>query len=350
MTLSCLFLGDMHLDGMTADLGTHANRLQIAEYARAEGWAVRNGIDTVIYLGDVCNRGVMSYEAHGLLCVLWEKHPHLKRHVIIGNHDYLEHGKHSLTLIKIMSEQGAFGGNLKVYDEPTQVTLSGVRVNMLPYPYPNMDVEFSTANCINVSHFEVKGATRDNGGKSNGKLTVLPDTVWVMGHLHTSQDVGLVHYPGTLYQRNFGESLPKSFTHLRARISHHGQLQVKLNRIPVEPDFRLVNLNIETKADLKKITSNVLHKHKLFVSAAVRLPDNFLAQHPNVLRQDNYKTGKERDAFVNSQIITNQTCEQDDPYDSLPDYLEAKHGHLNKRQVARATDIMQEIQSKLTSP
>lgn len=353
--LNVAVIGDLHLDGMTADLGPDANRLQVAEVGKAEAWAVRNGIDEIWYVGDLSNGVVMSYDAHELLWAQWRLYPHLRRRVIVGNHDFEELGRHSLRLLKKMAEHGNLP-NVFIYDEPTREVLDGVPVNFLPYPYPYLqpDQKVCTKNAINVSHFEVGGAVRDNGSVSRSDTDV--EGTWIMGHLHTPQDLGApkgkpnstrrVHYVGTLYQRNFGESLPKSFTHLQARM-HEGKLQTKLRRIDHDPAFKLINLDVQTAADLKKVTRNPLHKYKLFISAAVKVPDQFLADHPNVVRDQRYRNKRERDVLVEQKMVVSQECAQDDPFDSLGDYLEVRHPELTKAQRQRALKISEEIRAGL---
>lgn len=350
--LSALLIGDLHLDGMSADLGTEANRLCVREVAKAEAWAVRQGIDEIWYLGDVCNKTSMSYEAHELLVDQWSLYPHLRRRVILGNHDFAEVGSHSLRLLEKMVDKGTLP-TVTIYTRPVTEIIGGVRVNFLPYPFPNIDPEdmpegFDLEDAVNVSHFEVKGSKRDNGSPSGAKATVAKDCLWVMGHLHTPHDVGNVHYVGTLYQRNFGESDEKSFTHLKARIVDK-EFEYKLNRVPHEAAFKLINLNVEQTSDFQKVTNNPLHKYKLFISAAVRLTDKFLVDHPNVVRHDSYRTAKERDALIHQRIILTQTCEHDDPFE-FEDYLDTKHDYLTDSQRKRATQIMTELRGRLEAP
>lgn len=349
--LNVVLIGDLHLDGMTADLGPEANRLQMAEVARAEAWAVRNDVDEVWYLGDVCNKSLMSYGAHELLLDQWSLYPHLKRRVILGNHDFDEVGAYSLRLMDKMVDQML--PHVRIYTRPETEVIGGVTVNFLPYPFPDVDPEdmpdgFDLEDAVNVSHFEVKGSKRDNGSAGTSKQTVAKDCLWVMGHLHTPHDVGNVHYVGTLYQRNFGEDLVKSFTHLKARIKDK-EFEYKLNRIPHDAAFKLINLDVERIADLNKVTGNPLHKYKLFISAAVRVPDQFRVDHPNVVRDDSYRTTKERDALINQRVILNQTCDQDDPFD-FADYLDVKASHLTDKQRKRADQIMTEIRGVLEAP
>ena len=339
---SAVVIGDLHLDGMQADLGEEANRLQIREIGKIEAWASANSISHVIYLGDICQRTTMSYEAHKLLHAQWSKNTHLKRHVIIGNHDFAENGVHSLTLLKDTILPAL--PHVFVYDSMTTVVIEGVQVNFLPYPYPDIEWDGDLENSINVSHFEVKGSIRDNGSSSSSKKGVMSNSVWMMGHLHTPHDVGNVHYVGTPYQRNFGESLPKSFTWLRARMNK-GVLQTKIERVPLDPTFKLITLDIQSDEDLQAITDDPLNKYKLVISQAVSLTDNFLAKHPNVVRHDGYRNQKEREMMLSS-IDISQIVDQGNPYD-IEDYVESKYPDSTEKQKLRAKQIVNEIKAEL---
>lgn len=340
--LSAIAIGDLHLDGMLNDLGDDANRLQIAEVAKAEAWAVRNGIDHVFYLGDICNKSVMSYDAHERLVNLWRTNTHLRRHVILGNHDVAERGVHSLRLLERMAEFD-FDGSVKVYTKPTQVEISGINVNFLPYPYPNSDIDLDLRNAVNVSHFEVSGSLRDNGtANTSAKMKVIRDSnVWIMGHLHTPHDVGNVHYVGTLYQRNFGESANKSFTWLRAKLNN-GVFKYKLERIGVTPSFRLVNVDIERVEDLQSLQQVQGVFYKLFVKRGVVIPDNLLACYPNILRVEYYVSATERDVLVANAVIRQSDVTVSHIFDTVEDYLR-EHHQLNEVQLKRAVSIINEI-------
>jgi hypothetical protein len=341
--LNVVSVGDLHMDGMSADLGPDANRLQVAELAKVEAWAVRNGVDEVWYLGDIGNKAIMSYDAHELLLTQWSLYPHLTRRIILGNHDWDEDGRHSLRLMKKVIDCGLLP-HVIIYETPTREIIGGVPVNFLPYPYPDVDTKFKTAGAVNVGHCEVKGSTRDNGSRSCSKVELDDRGFWVMGHLHTPHDVGdWCHYVGTLYQRNFGESLPKSFTHLQARVKD-GRLQKKVRRIPHTPAFTLTNLDVQSLADLKKVDNNPLHLFKLFVSAVVKVPEQFLTDHPNVVRHQPYKNKRERDALIEERIALTQDHEDDDPFENLEEYLKVKQG-LEGKQLKRALRINDEIRA-----
>ena len=128
MMLNAVLIGDLHLDGMAAALGADANRLQVAEVARAEAWAVRNGVNHMVYLGDVSDRHTLSYDAHCRLVELWRTNTHLRRDVILGNHDFAENGVHSLSLLQRMAETD-FEGSVHIHTEPTQLFPTTVGIN-----------------------------------------------------------------------------------------------------------------------------------------------------------------------------------------------------------------------------
>ncbi len=337
--LNVVVIGDLHLDGMNDDLGEEANSLIMAEVEKAEAWAVDNGVPEIWYPGDVCNRPVLSYDAHLKLRTTWRKRKLIRR-VIPGNHDFREMGHHSLLLLDKLDIP-----NMHVYATPTQVEVGGIPVNFVPYPYGVEEpCELDPDDCINVGHFEVAGATLDNGHPGRGKRGVPKGTKWVLGHLHTPHDVGDVHYVGTLFQRNFGEKLPKSFTHLRARYRNN-ELEWKLDRVENDPDFKLITLEIESQKDLEQVNHNQLNRYKLVVSKSVTLTDTFMSSHPNVVRQDSYKTKLEKQLLTSDAIMSQVMT--DEGWLDYQDYLRQYHSHLDKKQMKMADRVMTEIISEL---
>src|SRR6185437_4516379 len=106
--------------------------------------------------GDTCQNARMTYESHVAMIRLFNQHPDLMFHIILGNHDM--RGKdwragHSLELLML-----ARLPNVHVYVEPTNVKIEGARVRFLPYPFSNFD-----KSALNVAHIDVKGAKHENG-------------------------------------------------------------------------------------------------------------------------------------------------------------------------------------------
>lgn len=339
--LDCIVIGDLHLDGMR--FLPNGNELIINEVRKAEAYAIRNEISTVIYVGDISDKPTLSYDAHERLLDLWGNNQDLlTRHIIIGNHDFSQSGKHSLTILKKAFENTS----VHIHDAEETVEIGGVPVNFLPYPYPKQETSLDLHNALNISHFEVNEAKRDNGSVSNSKTVIPENTRWVMGHLHTPQDVGKVHYVGTLFQRNFGESLPKSFSRVKARIKD-GKLQVKYTRIPNKPAFELRNCLIEKQSDLDLIPNDPSIFCKLLVSAKVHIPADFLAGRPNCIKLQLFNTKSERAALINDTVIQEVSVAETDVFSALPDYLERYHPDLSKEETNRLFSIVSQIQENL---
>ena len=335
--MKAIFITDLHLDGMNSALGASANTLIMNEVARVEAWALRNGIDNIFYLGDIGNTPELSYEAQQLLIRQWAFHSdYFTRYIISGNHDYAEDGVHSLSVLQEAVDKGMFGDRVRIYTKPAKLKIEGLKVQLLPYPY----TEASPDAQLVLGHFAVSGSQRDNGMVITDGVEPLPKATYVCGHLHKPHSVGKVRYPGTLFQRDFGASLPKSFTYLEAEVEgKHADIQ--LHVVPHEPAFTLTNLIVETAADLKLVDDNPLHKFKLFLSAAVRLPENFLLNHPNVIRHDTYKSKRELKVKVAHDKVEDDDVALDDPFAGLPEYFESTD--IEPGVLKRALDIADEI-------
>ena len=332
-------IGDLHLDGMM-DLGLEGNEKVIKEVQRVQNWCLDNGVFNIILLGDVCDKPILSYEAHRLLMETFARFKDMTYYIILGNHDWRSNGNHSLQLLESFYKNS---DNVHIITEPTQHLFGKVKVNFLPYPYPNKKCDLDLKNAINVAHFEVEGSTRDNGSLNDGGAKVPKGTTWLMGHLHTPHDVGGVHYVGTLFQRNFGESLPKSFSFIQAKMSS-GQLTTKIRRVNHEPLFKLINKDIVEQDDLTSITSNPNHLYKLTVAANVILPPTFLLGRPNIVRTQVYKNKAEKALLLSDYIIIEQSDGSDDydVHEGLDDYLESQG--LEESEIARCHELIQQLE------
>ncbi len=291
-------IGDLHFNKLDS-LIPNASELVCSSVARVLNYALDKGIRDVVFYGDICEKPRMSYEAQCLFykLLLRERYSELKFHFILGNHDFAEDGTHSLQVLDVISS--AIGKGIQVYTQPTRTTLRGVSFNFLPYPHTT-----TTKNAINVGHFEVKGSLRDNGRKIDDGVDT--QHVTLMGHLHTCHSVRNTHYSGTLYQTNFGESLPKSFHHVTAE-SHRPE-DVNIINVPFSPPFRLLNLTVTKASDLNGLddpSKGTLYK--LFLKDGVDLDvGKILDTYPNIVRHNTFKNKKDL------ELMTTQSWEFDD--------------------------------------
>lgn len=334
-------LGDLHLDKLDG-LFANANELLFNEWSKSADYALEQEIKELIILGDVADRSRLSEEARVTLQdFLYKYDSKLNIRIILGNHDVEHEGMHSLEAIANMVKNGAFK-SVKVYTKPKQLVLGGVPVNFLPFPHSS-PIPYKGMQTLNIVHLERPGALRDNGTSIDADHGVKDesDHIFVSGHLHTPHEVGNTHFVGTLYQTNFGERLPKSFT-VGKVVAEGKQLRCKLIRVPNDPAFKLTMLKVESVNDLKKITNNPLHLFKVVVKRGVELPYDVGAKHPNVVNSiATYKTEKEATAIL-------QDSEVQIKFDLLDRLTqELKERGLSKEQAKRGKQIVEEIQSNL---
>lgn len=291
MSVEGVFIGDLHLDGLRKLFPDNHLDLQMAEFRKPLRYAVELGLNFVILGGDISHNTRLSYEAQmAFLEVLHEYDGTLDIHVILGNHDVRNKDLHSLQPLVQLCRMEKFR-TIYIYDRPNRIQLDGTVINFLPFPYDCPP--FSLGPTVNIGHLETTGARRDNGQRiTKGWRPTRDQDIWLMGHLHLKQKTGNVWYPGTLYQMNFGEPLPKGWMHFILD-TRNNQIDADITWIQNEPAFRLVNLSIEVEADLDKIESNPLHRYKLWLKSGVVLPPGFLTAHPNVYNVVGYKHRQE---------------------------------------------------------
>ncbi|QJT71199.1 Metallophos_2 domain-containing protein [Vibrio phage vB_VcorM_GR11A] len=336
-SLDYVAVGDWHLDKLDKRLGEDAIKLQMAEIRKACDYALDNGIKHVIYLGDTADNPRLSYRA---IIAIQEHYAYydrkgLNQHVILGNHDVEAEDFHALETLESLINLGMFD-NLKFYKNPEQVWMSGVPFNFLPFP---ADKPIDDINAVNIAHIERPGALRDNGMKINKGGTEEDDgrkDVWDVGHLHTPHTVGRTVYAGTLYQTNFGESLPKSFLHCTATYdAKKNRIKRDYQRINNDPAFKFFNLEINELADLKKIEKNPLYLYKLYTNTDIELPKNMLTKHANVIQVLGFSSKEELKELMDTSTakITH------DVRDGLEEWLTENRG-FDAKKVKRAKHLL----------
>ncbi len=334
-------IGDLHLDkSQLSQYFPNATALQIKAVDRVLGKAAADGIEHAVLLGDVCHNVTMSEASRVLLIRLlhfYAAKKGMKIWIILGNHDYSEKGSHSLQSFIELVKCGLLP-NVRVFDKPEVVQIGKVPFHFLPYP---STLPLDKKAGVVFAHYEVKGAKRDNGSlvrEGDDSLLKFRKHHYVQGHLHTHQRVGSHLYAGTLYQCSFGESLPKGYLRLRTR-SVGGGVELQSRFVKTEPLFHLVNVVVNSKKDLAQIGDEGNYAYKLFVHSDVRIPDDFLMKHPNIVNRLSFKTEEELRALEEEEfVIENQSIELSHEK-LLPKYLKKKHG-MDEKQVTRALEIL----------
>lgn len=295
--LDAIAIGDIHFDRLSNLYPENHLDLQLYELDKTYQYAIKEGLRTVFHLGDVCEHARMSSDAEEKFARFLHKWDgKMDSYFILGNHDWDEVGVHSLRPFVTNYSLGYYK-TTHIIAKPEVRKIGGVKVNFQSYPGTD-----SYRDHVNLGHFEVSGSTRDNGRKVKKAHDVSSKHLWVLGHLHTPHSVGNVHYPGTLYQLNFGESLPKGFMRVQAKYTG-GKLTWRVKRVRNDPRFKLINLKVESKKDLKQVSDDPLFRYKLFVQSGFELPEDFLTSHLTVVRQTGYTTKEEYEAAVQEAFL-----------------------------------------------
>jgi hypothetical protein len=329
--------GDFHADKMKGLFPERHLELQVAEQRKSMRYAVKNGIRDYFWPGDIAHLPRLTEEARiALMRLLDEFDGKLNIHIILGNHDVAYEGFHSLQSFVEMYKTGKYK-TIFIYDKAQQVMMNGIPVNFLPYPHKKA-LPHNTKKCdrsINVAHLERPGARRDNGrtiGPKDGTKQK-DDNYWFIGHLHTPQSLGNSHFCGTMFQTNFGESLPKGFIHFKAKLKN-GKLTVKVDRIPNDPAFKLIPLIVESRKDLKKIEPNPLYLYKVFLKEGVEIKVDLNKKYPNIINTPTTYTDKKK-------IVLDVGDAEEIRYnllDGLPKWMKKKGA--TKKQIKRAQELV----------
>jgi DNA repair exonuclease SbcCD nuclease subunit len=328
-------IGDTHLSKLTKII-PEADKLSIQAVRRVLAYAQRKGIKHIIFYGDIAEKPTLSTSATKLLLKLLfaKKYRELEFSILLGNHDFAEDGSHSLELIETVGDFFSLA-NVKVYTEPQEVSLDGVIFRLLPYPHTQ-----TSKRVINVGHFEVQGAKRDNGRKVTEGID--NDHVCILGHLHTNHRVRNSYFSGTLYQTNFGETLPKFFHHIRA----NSVRDYEVSSIKFIPPWKLVNLEIATAKDIKQIKDEEHVYYKLFIRDGLDLDINQILQtYPNILKHNFFKNKEELELLLQEgwrldEDLVEQTVEIDQ--DSVVNDLLISMG-LSEDQLKRSKQIRRRL-------
>lgn len=274
-------IGDLHLGKLERIIPGIGNEVVVNETKKCLDYALSNGITNVFFYGDIGDKTRLSYKDHlALLSLLLDpKYAGLKFWIILGNHDFDEHGVNSLQIIRYMVKMLKLK-NIRIFVKGEDEKIDGVNVRFMPYPL----VETSK-KAVNIGHFDAVGAKRDNGRTIKNGEGVDTDHFCCVGHLHTPHTVKNMFFSGTLYQTNFGETLPKMFHHVKVLPS----LKRKVKYVRNEPAVKLFNLEIYSRKDLNKITKNKNDLYKLFVQDGVKINPDDLSRHKNVIKINRFK-------------------------------------------------------------
>jgi hypothetical protein len=328
-------IGDLHLGKLDAII-PDANRLIASSIGKVLDYAVDNGVGNVFFYGDIGEKPRLSYESQIALKVLFKKrYQDLSFKFILGNHDFAEDGVHSLQVLETFAP--FMKRDITVYTKPEQVYVDGSPFHFLPYPYNQ-----TAKGHVGVGHFEVKGSKRDNGKIIEEGFETKATNL--LGHLHTCHRVARNWYSGTLYQTNFGESLPKSFHHVKWE-NGTAPKEIEVENIRFTPPWKLVNLTVNTESDLDVIRQDKDKRsyYKLFIKDGLDLDLNrILAENPNILRHNVFKSKKDLEVLIDRDwdfdVDSAQGLSDFDEREVVSEFI--ANAGLKKSQVKRGLSIL----------
>lgn len=335
--LSFVGVGDLHLDGGLSKYIPNLNEVILGEVRTGPiRYAERNGIPLVIFYGDICHVPHMSTEATIGLIRLTSDHPNLRFIFYIGNHDVEYEGQHSLLLLKELVDKGALP-NVRIVDEPTVMfEKQGTPINILPWPHFSVRKDM-----LNLIHVEVDGSQWDHGKAVESERTT--SFHCVSGHLHTKQRVKNTHFCGTLYQTSFGEKPDKYFHHVRLT---EGEKPV-VELVPHVPKYKLSNIVLAKKEDLDKLDKDQFHLYKAFVKSGADISADDLAQYPNIVKMNSFKTRQELTALLSEELLmqdTEVTVNDFTVMEALKRYM--TRASINDKTAARAIKVLTSLIEK----
>lgn len=283
--LRAVVTSDWHLDGMNRYMPNANNRIA-DEIHKPFRYALANGIKHVIIPGDASDTPTLSERAFIiLLTLLLTYDSSLCIWYILGNHDMHSREKSSMDVLKVMVESGMFK-NFKLIYSPELHTIDGVEVAFVPFPF--LEVPKSKKPPLVFAHIETVGAIGDNGlplrMKEDSFKRQKGDYI-ISGHIHQYQVLKKKRflYCGSLFQRNFGERLPKGFIEIDARYGKEGGLLVDHTFVNSKPGFTLETVRIECDEDWEKIPKDENIRVKLLVSRGLVVPKGLTTTYPNIV-------------------------------------------------------------------
>lgn len=289
-----LHLTDSHGKGGLAKYIANPDAYVMSEVQRVVNHGRKNGIKHFILYGDVCEEPRMSYEATLALTDFFEKNKESEFHVIVGNHDKFAEDSaqgHSLQIIERMGFK-----NVRIYTEPEIVKIDGTKVHMHPWP----STAFSK-KLLNIAHVEVKGSKSDSGRAFDGEEFSKSRAVTAMGHLHTNHQVRNTYYSGTLYQTNFGESLPKFFHH----INFNSVDDYSIDSVPFEPKYKLHTCIVSNLKELRAIPKGEYNLVKLIIEDGSNIAaDAKELSAPNIVIHKAFKTKQELQMILTEDLAS----------------------------------------------
>lgn len=342
MTLRALVSSDWHFDGLRNHFpDDHAARVG-REVRKVYQYAVDNGIPYLIVPGDIADNYRMTPESQReILSILVEYDSLVHTFYMMGNHDHGDIHTTSLDLFDSMSKELSLLKSFTIVRNKQIIELEGVSLNFLPFPHTELLP--SKRPCINFIHKNVPGLVGDNGKplKVKEDIVLTEGSFTFGGHIHKHQVLKSrnIVICGNLYQKNFGESLPKVFIEFKAKMKA-GKLLVKWSPVETVPDFKLQTVHISEQRDFSKLSNNPLIRYRLYVAEGVVVPKDIRKNYPNIDQLWEHRGKKftaAEDQFKQDLVAIPSI----DPLTGLKEFFKAKG--FSKQDYLMARKLVQEL-------
>ena len=349
MSLQGVITSDWHLGGMKKVFANPTTK-QIVEIHKPYQYAAEHGIEHVFMPGDMSDIPVLSnHDLISLVTLLLTYDGAIHTHMILGNHDVAGVHQTSMDVLRVMAENAMFE-RFHLYFKPTIVKIEGIHVCFMPFP--NNKVPVSPKPPLVFAHIETAGAVGDNGRLLKGgdeKFIRQPRDFIFSGHLHQHQYLKekRIAYGGSLFQKNFGEALPKGFLDFNAKYVAGGKLVVTYEFINSRPNFTLETKLIQSSEEWESLSKDESIRYKILVGEGVVVPKDITTVFPNIIYINgaSSRTKVNMDGTVDNGSVTLKDLPTFSVRTGLSKYL--RDAELSPKQIGLAKSLVREAMSSL---
>lgn len=166
--------------------------------------------------------------------------------ILVGNHDQYNN-KQFLTENHWMNAMKEWNGKITIVDKVIMREFDGNLFTFIPFVETGRFMEALETSpnwkksSIIFAHQEFKGCSMNDKISSNGDVWNKAYPQIISGHIHNSQTLGNIYYPGSILQTSFGE---KSNSILLLLKVNHNDIDMKEIRLNL-PRQETIELNIE---------------------------------------------------------------------------------------------------------
>lgn len=323
-----LVTSDWHFDGLRNHFPEDHASIVAREVRKVYQYAVDNGIKYIFVPGDISDNYRMTPESQrAILSILVEYDEIVETYYMMGNHDFGDVTATSLDLFDSMSDFKMLK-TFRIIRDRKQLTIGKVRLNFCPFPHKSLLP--SDIPCINFIHQDVNGAVGDNGRplRTRHDIELDPRSFTFAGHIHKFQYLKdkRVLFGGNLYQKNFGESLPKYFIEFKAKVVDN-KLKLKWEAHENVPNFKLETVHINTQEEFSKLVADKYIRYRVYVADGVVVPKNLRKDIPNIDQLWEFagkKLKKNDQDVVNTFIQESKELPKINPTTGLASYFKSQ--------------------------